>query len=302
MIHDAAASRRITRLAHGIYVAAEAVPAEPAARHLQLALAHQLLRPDAIASHGTAALAWGLDLDDPAARAAAPPSFIQPSGPTARSKATGRIRVAVRDLPAAQRVAHPCGLHVTTPARAAVDVAAGLRLPEALIALDCAARLALHELVGSRRVRDHYQSQRSLGAATRPLREAAEHAATHKTRSSLGSSVPLADPRRESALESYSYGEMVLAGLPLPELQVRITTPNGDVYPDFLWAGRMVIGEADGALKYDERGALLAEKRRQESLEQLGFRVVRWETRDIRRRPAGVVQRIAAALDGRSGI
>ena len=43
------------------------------------------------------------------------------------------------------------------------------------------------------------------------------------------------------------------------------------------------------------------EKRRQESLERLGFRVIRWDMRDIRRHAAELMARLAAAIEGRIG-
>jgi very-short-patch-repair endonuclease len=301
MIHHATTTNRITRLATGVYVATSAVPTDPIDVHLQQALAQQQLRPTAIASHHTAALAWGLDLDDPIAAAEARPTFIRPASPRARSESAGPAIVHLRALPRHHRVEHPTGLLLTTPARAAVDVAAGLQAPEALITLDSAARLALHDLVGSSRLRDHYTDPRRLAAATQALHEAADVAATQFTRPALGRLVPLADPRRESGLESLSYGTMVLAGFPLPELQVRIVTPEGDAYPDFLWARQMVIGEADGMGKYATVEDLHREKRRQELLEQLGYLVIRWSWADMRDRPAAVLRRIEAALDGRGG-
>lgn len=134
------------------------------------ALAIQMLRPRAIASHHTAALAWELDLNDPAAAASAPPAFIVPAGPGIRAEVTRKFSIAVRELPAAQRVRHPSGLMVTTPARAAVDVVSGLAVPEALVSLDSAARLTLTDQVGSRRLREHYPRERSLaGPASRCL-------------------------------------------------------------------------------------------------------------------------------------
>jgi len=300
MIHNAFATGRITRLANGVYVATSAIPPDPIDRHLQKATAQQLLRPTAIASHHTAALAWGLALDDPIAAAEARPAFIRPTSPQARSDATGPAIVHVRDLPRHHRVEHPTGLLVTTAARAAVDVAAGLKAPEALITLDSAARLALHDQVGSSRLRAHYTNPRSIAAATQALHEAADVAATQFTRTALGLLVLLADPRRESPFESLSFGHMVLAGFPLPQLQVRIVTPEGDAYPDFLWANQMVIGEADGMGKYGTPEDLHREKLRQELLEQMGYRVIRWGWADMRERPAAVLRRIEAALDARA--
>jgi very-short-patch-repair endonuclease len=183
-----------------------------------------------------------------------------------------------------------------------VDVASSCGVPEALITLDSAARLELRTRVGERRLRDAYTSTQLLEASRAPLLDASRFAATLRTRRSLVDVVPLADPRRESANESLSYGHMLLAGLPLPELQTRIVTPEGDTFPDFLWAQAMVIGEADGAVKYTSQEDLVREKRRQEALEQMGFRVVRWMYTDLRQRPSSVMSRIAHALAARGAL
>jgi very-short-patch-repair endonuclease len=212
------------------------------------------------------------------------------------------MTLAVRDLPVHHRTEHPSGLRVTTPARTAVDVASLSDTPEALITLDSAARLDLLTRVGERRLRDAYTNEKLVEASRAPLLEASRHAATLRTRRSQADVVPLADPRRESANESLSYGHFLLAGLPLPEMQVRIRTAEGDAFPDFLWAAAMVIGEADGAVKYTSREDLVREKRRQEALEQMGFRVVRWMYSDLRQRPSAVVGRIAAALHARGAL
>jgi very-short-patch-repair endonuclease len=95
---------------------------------------------------------------------------------------------------------------------------------------------------------------------------------------------------------------MVRAGFPLPELQVAIETPLGTAYVDCLWRAQMVVGEADGIQKYDKDSALSNEKLRQEALEQLGYRVVRWGMVTLRTSPMGVLWRIGAALDARSGM
>ena len=302
MLRGAERRGTVTRLAHGVFVATSSVPGDPVARHLQLALALQLRNPLAIASHHTAALAWDLDLVDPIAAAASPPTFITPSDPSVRSKNRGTLAIAVRDLPIHHRTAHPSGLHLTTPARTAVDVASTSATPEALITLDSAARLVLREHVGERRLRDAYAKDRPLADSRAPLLEAVRAARTLRTRRHLDEVVHLADPRRESANESLSYGHFLLAELPLPELQVRIQTPEGDAYPDFLWANARVIGEADGAVKYVSPQDLVSEKRRQEALEQMGFRVVRWMYTDLLQRPSSVMARIRAALEVGGGL
>ncbi len=290
----------VTRLIDGVYVNTDSLRTDPEGRHLQLALAHQVLRPRMIASHHTAALAWGLDLDDPAVMAGSPASFIAPQGEGWRSLSLPGARIAVRNLPTAHRAVHPSDLLVTSPARTAVDVASICDLPEALITLDSAARISLAATVGGSRVRHAHRDDRRIAASRAPLLAAVDHAATQFTRRHLLDVVPLADPRRESALESLSYGRMLQAGLPLPELQVRITTPVGDVYPDNLWPAHMLVGEADGLGKYDNPGSLAAEKIRQQALEELGYMVVRWTSEQMWFRPGSVLGRIASALEARA--
>jgi very-short-patch-repair endonuclease len=298
-LRTAVQAGRVVPLVRGVYVNANALPDDEAGRHLQLALAHQVLRPHAIASHHTAALAWGLPLDDPAGSAEMPAAFTLPLRPGGRSETGKGFTVAVRDLPAEHRVALPTGLLVTSQARTAVDVAAHEALPSALITLDAVARCILVDRVGERRVRDHYGRPQSLAASVRPLFEAADHAATQFTRGLLAEHLPHVDPRRESPLESFSYGQMVVHDLPLPSLQTRIRTPEGDLYPDFLWEEAMVIGEADGMSKYRSPDVLRNEKRRQERLERMGFLVVRWDDRDIRRGPAEVIARLRSPIESR---
>jgi very-short-patch-repair endonuclease len=296
-LRTAVASGRIVPLVRGVYVAADAVAADPAGRHVQSAIAHQVRRPWAIASHHTAALAWGLQLDDPVSAADAPVSLMEPARPDVRSQRGRGFTIAVRDLPAGHQVWHPCGLRVTSVARTAVDVAAGASVPEALVVLDAAARRTLVEAVGRRRVRENHARPLAVLEACRPMREAAAVAATQRTRAHLDRVVVLADPRRESPLESLSYGQMLLHGLPLPQMQVRIRTELGDAYPDFLWADARLIGEADGLTKYGHLDDLHREKLRQQALEVLGYRVIRWTYRDLRRSPGTVMARISAALE-----
>ena len=180
-LRTAVAGGRVVALGRGVFISADAVPTDAVDLHLMHARAQQLLRPRLIASHETAALAWGLALDDPRAAAQAVPAFTATPAPGVRSVRDERLTVAVRGLPAAHRAAHPSGLVVTTPARTAVDVAVGQPLPAALITLDAAARLALIERVGSRRLRENYTRPTSLAAARQPLLDAAEVATTRRT-------------------------------------------------------------------------------------------------------------------------
>ena len=83
-------------------------------------------------------------------------------------------------------------------------------------------------------------------------------------------SLSLADPIRESPIESLSYGHMVEAGLPLPTCQCEVRTPQGTLFPDFYWEERRLIGESDGRWKYVDSGAVMHEKEREQVLRDLG--------------------------------
>lgn len=76
------------------------------------------------------------------------------------------------------------------------------------------------------------------------------------------------------------------AGLPSPEPQAWIEDEDGFLVArvDALWRDHRVIGECDGAVEHDIDAAptmLLAEKRRQGLLEDLGDIFVRWDHADL---------------------
>src|SRR5439155_5833445 len=90
--------------------------------------------------------------------------------------------------------------------------------------------------------------------------------------------VGFADPRAETPLESISRVAFHQLGLPAPEPQVEIWHHGYFVARvDFLWRKQCLVGEADGKVKYANVEDLYAEKRREESLRDLGLEVVRWD-------------------------
>jgi hypothetical protein len=66
-------------------------------------------------------------------------------------------------------------------------------------------------------------------------------------------------------------------GLPAPETQIEVWSPEGDFLGlvDFLWRQQRVVGEADRLGKYDTPLALPKEKLREEGLRACGLEVVR---------------------------
>ena len=114
--------------------------------------------------------------------------------------------------------------------RTAVDVAAvEPSLPAALVVRGRGGAAAAHRRRRrTARARRTTSAPGALRAAVSPLREAAERAATQFTRV-----IVCWRPSRwrthvgSLRLESFSFGQMVLHGIPLPQLQVRIRTAAG---------------------------------------------------------------------------
>ena len=77
-------------------------------------------------------------------------------------------------------------------------------------------------------------------------------------------------------------------GLPIPEPNTRI----GRHRPDMLWPDRRLIVEIDGKRAHSTPAQLAADGRRQERLELLGYRVIRFAAARIVREP----ERVAAEL------
>lgn len=282
----------VVQLRRGVYVAATAVPAHPGERHLQLALAEQIADPHLVASHATAALAWELPRGDERSTVEHAPVLSAPRSGTHRSGATRTARIHVVTLPDHHVVHHEGGLLVTSRARTAVHVAVGT-LPELLVTLDAAIRAECRQIPSVRRRRD-LEPLRIRAAGRSSLIEAAGVARPRDL--DLATAIELADPRRETPIESLTGGHLLLAGLPQPIPQAPIATSAGVVYPDFLWPEHRLVGEAGGALKYQTPDVMLKEKEREQLLRDVDFAIVRWTGREIRLRPDLVMDRIARAL------
>jgi hypothetical protein len=98
----------------------------------------------------------------------------------------------------------------------------------------------------------------------------------------------LADGRADGPLESITRVAYADQGLPAPETQVEVWSPDGVFLGlvDFLWRQQRVVGEADGLGKYDAPLALKKEKLREEGLRACGLEVVRHVWDDVWTPPA----------------
>lgn len=88
----------------------------------------------------------------------------------------------------------------------------------------------------------------------------------------------LARTGAQSLLESLSRVRLIRAGLPELLLQVPVHDSRGVIgVVDMLFEELGVVGEADGAAKYDTREDLIREKKREDRIRALGFPVGRWD-------------------------
>ena len=152
----------------------------------------------------------------------------------------------------------PTPVQVTSAARTVVDVARSRPLVEALMVGDHALR---EGLVGPDEIDGILE-----GLAGKSGVERARQACA------------LLDGRRESALESVSWGRFVELAIPLPTMQHRIFDAHGFVARgDFYWEEFGLVGEADGVGKVDAGPQFLHRTlMRHDRIVASGRRVVRW--------------------------
>lgn len=276
-------SGRWRPVARGVYLrtAAEAVDVHESARlaHVHRALAAAMTHADAVIALRSAAAVHALPTVS-----GLPPDvhLISPRG-----RSGSRDGVAIHRLPleATDVVllpnrpgSDPADRHlsVTTPLRTWVDITRTSTLADSLA-------------VGDRGLRGGLFTQQDLIETAGRVRG--------RGCRRLVNAAGLAHGGRETPIESWSAACFHEWGLPEPVVQAVIVDDSGRFVGrlDFLWEEAGVIGEADGALKYVDQAALYAEKRREDRLRELGFRVIRWGWADLRR-PDRLRQRLESAL------
>ncbi len=282
-------SGRLRRLRRGVYIGAASWPADVAGQHLVRARAVQVANPDAVLSHQSAAVSWKLPTPGFAEWHDSPPSLTQ-AGRSLRRPKDRDIELFERALRPADVVRDRDGYAVTSVPRTAVDLAARLAVPEALVLLDDAARRLVRSMLNDPRRQDF--SNPRYAAAARELLTLAMVRPSKR----LADAISKADPARESPAESLTAGYLYLSGLPMPLFQAPLRTRIGTVFPDFLWPEHRLVGECDGAMKYTERRDLVEEKVREDAVRETGHRVLRWMGADPMVRPDELIGRIALAL------
>jgi len=290
MISTQVARGRLVHVRRGVFVGVDGWPDDAAGQHLVRAHAEQVANPDAVISHESAAVVWGLPTPGFGEWYQAPVSLTLPSTCHGTRRTSAAWHIA--ELPAPHVTRDDDGYLVTSLARTAVDLAAGLAFPQALVILDAAGRQVLASFTTSPR-RSDYVNPRLVKA----VRDALSDTLSRRWRAQLRAAIACVEPCRESAAESLTAGHLHLSGLPVPQFQAKIVTSKGIYYPDCYWPESRLIGECDGAGKYQMPDAIVREKEREQVLRDDGHRFVRWLGKEIMLSPPVVMNRIGAALN-----
>jgi hypothetical protein len=222
--------------------------------------------PDALASHRTASVLWGLD--------GVRGQILELTVPFRKDPAPAGVIVHRTRRPLPQAVAG--GVPVTRVERTLLDLSA--QLPP--IVLEKALMSALHKgLTTSDLLAFHLGQQGGRGVkGTKKLRSALSH---------------IDDGTTGSPSELDLMTMLRSAPIPLPRCQFEITFPEGDhAYPDFAWPDRGKCIEVDGFDAHGTPEALERDLVRQNRLLDLGWDLRRYSARRIRRQPTAVVNEI----------
>jgi hypothetical protein len=272
----------IHRLRRSVYTYEEADG--PLAQHMDLVAATwRVVDPSNVLSHTTAALMYGLPV-----RVGALERVTMTR--TTSGHADKGPKLLVRDT----RLTHDeigtlDGMAVTTLTRTVSDIARTEPLTWGMAAADA----ALREGMG----RDDLLAAIGRHARLHGLRKARHIAATASLLS-------------ESPAESISRANMQISGVPMPVQQAEIFDESGQFLGrvDFLWPDHGVIGEVDGAIKYEQllrpgqspREAVMEEKAREAKFRRLGYIIERWDW-NVATKPGQLAAVIRGALGSSQG-
>jgi hypothetical protein len=214
------------RLSRGVYIDSSVV-----VTHLvRIAGANLVLPPDAVVSGRSAAVMWGVAMDD----LDVPVDVLTPRqfGPVA-GLAIRTGRVPDHDVTTRR------GTHITTPLRTAWELARILPEPVAVEWIDALAR------------------RRRLSRAALAT-EAARRAGTHGSRRAART-LAMCDPRAESAAESRLRLHLMAAGLPIATPHYDVAIAGGRVANvDFAWPAIRFAVEAGNQASGGDRKQLRA--------------------------------------------
>ncbi len=167
------------------------------------------------------------------------------------------------------------GVPVTTPARTALDLGCWYPTDDAVAAIDDLLRSSEVKVAEVEMLAERYTSRRGIQSA----------------RIAIG----LADAGAQSPKETWLRLLLIRAGLPRPQTQIPVSDEFDDItyYLDMGWEDLKVAAEYDGEQHRKDRWQYTWDIRRRETLERLGWIVVRVVAGD---RSAEIISRVRAAL------
>ncbi len=210
-------------------------------------------------THVSAALLWGLPLWRL-------PSSVHVLGQHSRGRDASHLTTSHVISLAPEHVVRLRGLLVTSVDRTMLDVARTEPVADALVVADAALR---------------------RGADRSGVLELASRCSGHRGIARARETLSLADAGAESPWESFTRLHVLAAGLPAPRLQVDVSTRQGNYRADMGWEAWRQLIEFDGKVKYrelangDPDSVLLAEKRRQDAMTEVGWRILRLTSDDF---------------------
>ena len=232
---------------------------------------------DAVVSHTSAALLWGLEL------------VSTPVEPTVlvrrdRSRATYDGVVVRRSDVDAGEWRRRDGVRVTTVVRTLLDLCRSLPLGEAVATVDSALR------------------QRS--ASLKDLRAALCALPAGRGRSLVARVLALVDVRCGSVLESLLRVLLHVHGVRAPRTQVLVRARDGSAIGrvDFAWPDVRLVVEADGFAFHADRRRYRDDRRRSNALVLAGWRLLRFSWEDVVQHPEQVVAVVREALAQRTSL
>jgi Protein of unknown function (DUF559) len=180
-----------------------------------------------------------------------------------------------RDRIEDDEIVRVAGLSVTSPARTALDFGCWYPTMTAVAGIDALARAIEIKAADVELLARRYPGRRGIARA----RQAIE----------------LFDAGAQSPKESWLRVVLIQAGLPRPQTQIPVRDEFGSpfAYLDMGWEDVKVAVEYDGEQHRNDRRQYTWDVRRLESLERLGWIVIRVLAGD---RPAEIVSRVRAAL------
>jgi very-short-patch-repair endonuclease len=226
---------------------------------------------DAVVSHTSAALLWGLEL------ASTPERPTVTVGRDRSRAAMGGVVVRRTDLADGDWLRRD-GVRLTTVLRTVLDLCRTLPLAEAVACADSAVRQGLLRLSDLRRALCALPAGRGRSMVARVL--------------------ALVDPRCGSVLESLLRVLLHVHGVRPPRTQVTIRARDGRLVGrvDFAWSDVGLVVEADGFAFHADRRAYRDDRRRSNVLVLDGWRVLRFSWEDVVQHPEDVVAAVRAAL------